>query len=146
MGIVRLASMSAASSRALNTVAALGDAPEDGHFCMDRPRVASRNHRQARFGKNAVKPLRQRSGFQPNSLEAIGVVRKHLQESFGLTRHPRFPHDLARIIHDADARFLDRHIESDKIGHAALLLLMLEAAYADLVSPCQSRLNAPQQK
>src|SRR6516165_10393976 len=24
------------------------------------------DHRQARFGKNAVKPLRQRSGFQPN--------------------------------------------------------------------------------
>ena len=29
----------------------------------------------------------------------------------------------------------DRHIESSKISHAALLLLMLEAAYADLVSP-----------
>jgi hypothetical protein len=35
------------------------------------------------------------------------------------------------IIDDADARFLDRHIESRKIGHAALL--MLEAADADLV-------------
>ena len=39
------------------------------------------------------------------------------------------------IIHDADARLLDRHIQSSKIGHAALLLLMLEAASADLVSP-----------
>jgi hypothetical protein len=29
----------------------------------------------------------------------------------------------------------DRHIESSKIGHTALLLLMLEAAYADPVSP-----------
>jgi len=37
------------------------------------------------------------------------------------------------IIDDADARFLDRHIESGKIGHAALLLLMLEAADAGLV-------------
>ena len=46
-----------------------------------------------------------------------------------------FPHDLARIIHDADPRLLDRHIESSKIVHAALLLLMLEAADADLVSP-----------
>jgi hypothetical protein len=44
-------------------------------------------------------------------------------------------HDLARIIHNADARLLDRHIESSKIVHAALLLLMIEAAYADLVSP-----------
>jgi hypothetical protein len=60
---------------------------------------------------------------------------EHLQQSFRFTRHPRFPHDLARIIHDADPRFLDRHIESSKIGHAALLLLMLEAAYVDLVSP-----------
>src|SRR5262249_7471720 len=32
-------------------------------------------------------PLRQRSGFQPNSLEAIGVVPQHLQESFRLTGH-----------------------------------------------------------
>jgi hypothetical protein len=70
-----------------------------------------------------------------NSLEAIDGVRQHLQESFRLTRHSHFPHDLARIIHDADARLLDRHIQSSKIGHAALLLLMLEAADADLVSP-----------
>src|SRR5499426_4089376 len=93
------------------------------------------DHRQARFGQNAVKPLRQRSGFQPNSLEAIEGVRQNLQESFRLTCHPRFPHDLARIIHNADARLLDRHVESSKIVHAALLLLMLEAAYTDLVSP-----------
>src|SRR5207342_3664149 len=96
------------------------------------------NHREACFGENAVKPLRQRSSFQPNSLEAINGIRKHLQESFGLTRHSHFPHDLARIIHNADARFLDRHVESSKIGHAALLLLMLEAASADLVSPSAS--------
>src|SRR5262249_47610986 len=37
-------------------------------------------------------------------------------------------HDLACIIHNADARFLDRQVESSKIVHAALLLLMLEAA------------------
>jgi len=102
-----------------------------------RPHVPRLNadHRQARFGESAVKPLRQRSGFEPNSLEAIDGVRQHLQQGFRLTRHPRFPHDLARIIHDADSRFLDRHIESNKIGHPALLLLMLEAADADLVSP-----------
>src|SRR6266568_796865 len=93
------------------------------------------DYRQACFGENAVKPLRQRSSFQPNALEAIDGVRQHLQESFRLTRHSRFPRSLAHIIHNADARFLDRHIESSKIGHAALLLLMLEAAYADLVSP-----------
>src|SRR5262249_16228996 len=104
-------------------------------LCLQhRPHVPRLNadHRQARFGKNAVKPLRHRSSFQPNSLEAIDGVRQNLQQSFRLTRHPRFPHDLARIIHDADACLLDRHIESSKIVHVALLLLMLEAAYADL--------------
>src|SRR4029450_10247509 len=91
------------------------------------------DHWQARFGENAVKPLRQRPSFQSNSLEA--VEGQNLQESFRPTCHSRFPHDLARIIHNADARLLDRHIESSKIVHVALLLLMLEAAYADLVSP-----------
>src|SRR5262249_33645152 len=77
------------------------------------------------FGENAVKPLRQRSSFQPNSLEAIDGVRQNLQQSFRFTCHPRFPHDLARIIHNADARFLDRDIQSSKIVHAALLLRCL---------------------
>src|SRR5262249_18624906 len=110
-------------------------------LCLQcRPHVPRLNahHRRARFGENAVKPLRQRSGFQPNSLEAIDGVRQRRQQGFRLTCHPRFLHDLARIIHDADARFLDRHIESNKIGHAALLLLMLEAADAALVSPSAS--------
>jgi hypothetical protein len=111
----------------------------------------------------------------PNPLEAIDLVRPHLQESTGeyrrvqestgeyrrvqestgeyrrvqestgeyrrvqesvrLACHSHFPHDLARIIHNADARFLDRHVESSKIIHPALLLLMLEAASADLGSP-----------
>src|SRR5262249_52167398 len=53
---------------------------------------------------------------------------KPLQETLRLTRHSRFAHDLACIIHNADARFLDRQVESSKIVHAALLLLMLEAA------------------
>src|SRR5262249_46264940 len=56
-------------------------------------------------------------------------------QSLRTPRHPRFPPHLARALHDADARLLDRHIQSSKIGHAALLLLMLEAADADLVSP-----------
>jgi hypothetical protein len=34
-----------------------------------------------------------------------------------------------------DVKDLDRYVQSRKIFHAALLLLMLEAAQADLVSP-----------
>ena len=38
-------------------------------------------------------------------------------------------------IHNTDARVLDRYVQSRKMVHAALLLLMLEAASADLISP-----------
>src|SRR5262249_30178018 len=93
------------------------------------------NHRQARFGKNAVKPLRQWSGFQPNSLEAVGEVLQYRQQSFRFARHLYFPNDLACVIHNADARLLDRNVQSSKVVHAALLLLMLEAVSTDLVSP-----------
>ena len=44
-----------------------------------------------------------------------------------------FPNDLACVIHNADAGLLDRYVQSSKIVHAALLLLMLEAVNADLV-------------
>ena len=46
-----------------------------------------------------------------------------------------FTNDLARFIHDADAGLIDRNIQSRKLVHAALLLLMLEAVTTDLVSP-----------
>src|SRR6516162_10311972 len=39
-------------------------------------------------------------------------------------------YDLARLIHNADARVLDRYVQSSKMLHAALLLPMLEAASA----------------
>jgi hypothetical protein len=45
------------------------------------------------------------------------------------------PNDLARVIHNADAGLLDRYVQSRKVVHAALLLLMLEAVNTDLVSP-----------
>ena len=37
------------------------------------------------------------------------------------------PDDPARLIHNADAGLLDRYVQSSKMVHAALLLLMLEA-------------------
>ena len=37
--------------------------------------------------------------------------------------------------HNADAGLLDRNVQSSKMLHAALLLLMLEAVTTDLVSP-----------
>ena len=93
------------------------------------------DRRQARLGENAQQPLRQRPSFQSNSLEVVGRALQHRRQCFGFTRHLYFPNDLARVIHNADARVLDRNVQSRKMLHAALLLLMLEAANADLVSP-----------
>ena len=50
-------------------------------------------------------------------------------------RYLHFPNDLAHVIHNADAGLLDRYVQSSKMVHAALLLLMLEAVHTDLVSP-----------
>jgi len=54
-------------------------------------------------------------------------------QSIGLARHLHFSNNPARVIHNANARVLDRDVQSSKMIHAALLLLMLEAASADLV-------------
>src|SRR5271166_3768642 len=100
-----------------------------------RPHVPRLNteHRQSRFRKRAVKPLRKRSGFQANPLEVIAGVLQHRHQSVWLARHLHFPNDPASVIHNADARVLDRYVQSSKMVHAALLLLMLEAVNADLV-------------
>src|SRR5436305_12311711 len=96
------------------------------------------NHRQVCFTERAKQPLRQRSSFQSNPLEAVGSIPQDLQQSIGFARYLHFPYDLSRIIHNADVRLLDRYVQSRKIVHAALLLLMLEAASTDLVSPSAS--------
>src|SRR5689334_23949776 len=43
------------------------------------------DHRQARFSKSTVKPLRQWPGFQPNPFEVVGGIRQHRQQCFGKT-------------------------------------------------------------
>src|SRR5215471_3490003 len=85
------------------------------------------DHRQARFGQSAIQPLRQRPSFKPNPFEVVGGVRQHRQQGLGLARHLHFPNDLAHLIYNADAGLLDRYVQSSKMVHAALLLLMLEA-------------------
>jgi hypothetical protein len=56
---------------------------------------------------SAVKPLRQWPGFQPNPFEVIARARQHWQQRFGFASYLFFPHDLARVIHNADARLID---------------------------------------
>src|SRR5215510_15987877 len=102
--------------------------------CLHMPRFNA-DHRQLCFGESTEQPLRQWSSFQSNSLETVGGVRQHWQESVRLTRHLHFPYDPARVIHNADTRLIDRNVQSSKMVHAALLLLMLEAVTTDLVSP-----------
>src|SRR6266566_113725 len=100
--------------------------------CLHVPRLNA-DHRQSCFGESAEQPLRQRSSFQPNSLEVVSEVLQHRQQCFRFARHLYFPNDLACVIHNADARLLDRNVQSSKMVHAALLLLMLEAVHTDLV-------------
>src|SRR4029077_19268028 len=72
-------------------------------------------------------PVRQRTSCQSVRLESVESVQQNRQQSVGFARHLHFPRDPARVIHNADARVLDRDIQSSKMVHAALLLLMLGA-------------------
>jgi hypothetical protein len=85
------------------------------------------DHRQACLGESAEQPLRRRPGFQSDALEAVGRLPQNLHQCFRLARHLHFLHDLARVVQNADTRLLDRYVQSGKMVHAALLLLMLEA-------------------
>src|SRR5882762_11548443 len=91
------------------------------------------DHWQACIGKCTEKPLRQWPSFQLNLLEVVGEVLQHRQQRLRFARYLHFPHDPARVIHNADAGLLDRYVQSRKMVHAALLLLMLEAVTTDLV-------------
>src|SRR5580698_972085 len=75
------------------------------------------------------------SGPASNPIEAVSRVPQNLQQGCRFACHLHFLHDPARVIHNADARLLDRYVQSAKMVHAALLLLMLEAVTTDLVSP-----------
>ena len=57
---------------------------------------------------------RQRSSFQSNPLEAVGWVLQNRQQCVRLARNLYFAYDLARVIHNADARVLDRCVQSSK--------------------------------
>src|SRR4029077_2264532 len=72
-------------------------------------------------------------GFQSNPLEAVGGIPQNLQQGCRFARYLHFLHDPARVIHNADAGFLDRYVQSTKMVHAALLLLMLEVVTKYLV-------------
>src|ERR1700675_2824309 len=71
--------------------------------------------------------------LQSDPPEAVGGVPQNLQQVFRFARYLHFLHDPARVIHNADAGLLDRYVQSAKMVHAALLLLMLEAVTTDLV-------------
>jgi hypothetical protein len=72
--------------------------------------------------------------FSPIPLEAVGWVLQNRQQYVRLARNLYFAYDLARVIHNADARVLDRYVQSRKMVRA----LILEAARANLVSTSAS--------
>ena len=83
------------------------------------------DHWQVSFGERTEQPLRQRSSFQSDPLETVGRVPQTREQCIRFARNSHFPRNLSRLIHNADARVLDRYVQSSKIVHAALLLLML---------------------
>src|SRR6476660_1441673 len=86
-------------------------------------------------GESAEQPLRQRSSFQPNSLEVVGGGSSAPPTTLQVRSPPLLPERSCLRHPLADARLLDRNVQSSKMVHAALLLLMLEAVITDLVSP-----------
>jgi transposase len=50
------------------------------------------------------------SSFQSNPLEVVGGVPQYRQQRLGFARHLHFPNNPARVIHNADARLLDRYV------------------------------------
>src|SRR3974390_2103180 len=94
--------------------------------CAHVPRLYA-NDGQARLGQSAEQPLRQWPRFQSDPLEVIGSVLEHRQERVRIALNLGFADDPACLIHNAEARQLDRYVQSSKMLHAALLLLMLEA-------------------
>ena len=50
---------------------------------------------------------------------------------------------MSLFIHNADAGLLDRYVQSSKMVHAALLLLMLEAVPTDLVFTISLKRSTP---
>src|SRR3974390_3010528 len=94
--------------------------------CAHVPRLYA-NYGQACLSQSAEQPLRQWPRFQSDPLELIGSALEHLQESVRIALNLRFADNPTRVIHNAQARHLDRYVQSSKMLHAALLLLMLEA-------------------
>src|SRR5262249_2272237 len=86
-------------------------------------RIAGSQHRSPANRVGLYRPVPCEDAAQPKAAHVTDTPQDH------------FPLDPARVIHNADPRVLDRNVQSRKIIHAALLLLMLEAAHADLVSP-----------
>src|SRR3974390_1689311 len=87
--------------------------------CAHVPRLYA-NYGQACLSQSAEQPLRQWPRFQSDPLEVIGPVLEHLQESVRIAPHFRFADDLTCLIHNAEARQLDRYVQSSKMLHAAL--------------------------
>src|SRR3981189_1641175 len=90
------------------------------------------DHRQSCFGESAEQPLRQRSSFQPNSLEVVGGVlqrRQHASSSLATFT--------SRTILPASStmQMLVSLTETSSPAKWSILLLMLAAVFTDLVSP-----------
>src|SRR5680860_932156 len=93
------------------------------------------DHRQARFSESAEKPLRQRPSFQSNPLEVQAEFVSTASSASGslATFTSRTILPVSSTMQTLVS--LTETSSPAKWSMAALLLLMLEAVHADLVSP-----------
>jgi signal transduction histidine kinase len=91
------------------------------------------DHRKARFSERAVKPLRQRSSFQSNSLEMVGGVRQLAQVQAAQARARGAPADQVQEAEEVRGRrVLTAYAPVAPLGWFMFVELPIEEAYAPL--------------
>ena len=75
------------------------------------------NRLEAAFGQAGVKPLRQRSGLQPDPLDRRPKSTQKVDDRIRMAFDSSPPDDFASSVDDANTREFQRHINSDIMFH-----------------------------
>ena len=86
-----------------------------------------------RLDRLRIRPLGLRPRVQSDPLETVWGVPQYCQQRLRFARNLHFSNDLARLIHNADGRVLDRDVQSSK--------MVLAAAFAS-INPATSDLRS----
>src|SRR3954451_23385929 len=64
-----------------------------------------------------MQPLRKAAGLKADVLDTSALAPDEARDSFGFARAFAFLDDYRTLVHDADARAVERHINTDKELH-----------------------------